>query len=974
MNADLTYWEERLAQHFRELSSRRSVAGESAPVFALEHGLGATEFQAVAVAIREHISHRAPSADHALCWIVYAAEIGYGYSGDEYWQTFEEQTPGWIVRGDRYWIRRCYRGFQKNYGGAQPSGPWAEHFSIICWPITHAILPRDLQRQLARALYELRHSFSAELFESPRNLGQFIGSRSWSGTSRFQNFAQQTDLVGQVSAALLLQGRLGADGLIHPVTLERIATDLERERRAREWLRGARRCAQERATIRGQGFNRGPASTPVSRPDEARAEVAALGIEPHLVLRPRASDASCWELTLEIPDLSHLLIRFPKTRRVLTESRCVVAGASGRPLARGRCLHGAQRVTLLRWPRADEVLLQFEEKDDQLEYLLRAECLLRPGPRWLFRIASDGLAYESRGLRVRPGERYVLVTTAAPMQASDHVRPVELECEGVHGALLELPVALTPDWVDALRSLGLGPAKTVEVWPAGLGAVVWDGDVYGEWLASERPCLAIRTDHPVAALLVSIATDPGFSLELTAVTPGEPVFVQLSDMAVGLHTLRVCTRSDSSAQTGALGELNVGMRIREPQPWEVGAARSGPLVVQVDPRAPTLEQLWEGQVDIEARGPRGRNIRCVLALFEGVNAAPTLVAELPPLPLPLLPEQWRAHFERHGRGSKRAQAVYDSARRCRLEFSAEELGAFTVECEREFVPLRWALRQHGADVIARLVDDSGAPDPPAISLLTFAKPTDAISLSASTEFPVGAPGGLFIARRGEVTATLIAVPRVLRNLADLGTSPEMEASARSVEAILDVLEYARLWDSAKTSGDILSSHKRLNVLQIISRHVLSLLGGEQWARAENVVVDRFDGDLSALKVAVSSRRDQAEIAAAIALEVAALATADLNARVNRLGELARSFRVLAPGVADRECESPMWLAELSLRVASSPGRVAPWAGPHLRPGIRKLLEEVPVLARAARFMVMATDRHLQSKAAPGELYAGWAWP
>ncbi|HEX9736136.1 MAG TPA: hypothetical protein VGG06_29600, partial [Thermoanaerobaculia bacterium] len=392
----LATWHRRLAQHFEQLCSARQAAGGNRPIFALEHGLDTSEVQAVSTAVQAHIAGHAPSHDHELVWIVYAAEIGYLYSGDEYWQTFEQKTPGWTAYGDRYWIRDRYRSFQKKYGGAEPSGAWAEHFSIICWPITHAILPRDLQRQLARALYELRHSFSAELFESPSRLGEFIAAGSWNATARFQNLAQEPHFVGQIAAALLLQGQFGTDSLIHPATLQRIGEDLDRERRAREWLRGARQFAQKRARIHGLALGRGTA--PAHRPDEARAEVAALGIEPRLVLRPKDPSGSSWDASLEIPDLSHLLFRFPKTRDILTGSRCVVAGASGRPLARGRCLHGAQRVTLSRWPRTDEVLLQFEQTDAQLEYLLRAECLLRPGPSWLFRIASDGLAYESRSL------------------------------------------------------------------------------------------------------------------------------------------------------------------------------------------------------------------------------------------------------------------------------------------------------------------------------------------------------------------------------------------------------------------------------------------------------------------------------------------------------------------------------------------------------------------------------------------------
>jgi hypothetical protein len=353
---DLGQWQARIAEHFGQLRTVRTETVGDRPIFALEHGLDETEVKTLASAIRAHIAESAPSTDHPLPWIIYAAEFGYRYSGDEYWQTFESETPGWIIHGDRHWIRDCFRSFHRKYGGAKPSGPWAEHFRIICWPITHAILPRDLQRQLASILYELRHSFSAELFESPSILGEFIAARSWDATSRFQQLAQETQLIGQIAAALLLQGQFGTGGLIYPTTLRRIGEDLDRERRAREWLRGARKMAEERAHVRGLAGGRPTAAIAV-RHEEARAEVVALGIEPRLVLRPAEGSGASWDVTLEIPDLSHLLLRFPRTRDILTASRCVVAGAAGRPVARGRFLHGAQRVTLARWPRPEEVLL-----------------------------------------------------------------------------------------------------------------------------------------------------------------------------------------------------------------------------------------------------------------------------------------------------------------------------------------------------------------------------------------------------------------------------------------------------------------------------------------------------------------------------------------------------------------------------------------------------------------------------------------
>jgi hypothetical protein len=923
--------------------------------------------------------------DHALAWIVYAAEIGYGYSGDEYWQTFEEQTPGWTVRGDRYWIRDCYRMFQRKYGGAQPSGAWAEHFSIICWPITHAILPRDLQRQLARVLYELRHSFSAELFESPPRLGEFIAARSWNGTSRFQNLAQETHLVGQIATALLLRGQLGTESLIHPAALQRIGADLDRERRAREWLRGARRFAQERARIRGLALGRDAAATLVRRPDEARAEVAALGIEPRLVLRPKTSDAPRWEVSLEIPDLSHLLFRFPKARDVLTGSRCVVAGASGRPLARGRCLHGDQRVTLSRWPREDEVLLQFEQTDAQLDYLLRAECLLRPGPCWLFRIASDGLAYESRSLRVRPGERYIMVTTAGPIASSDHhARPIDLECEGVHAALLELPAALTGEWEEALRRLGLGHAKTVEVWPAGLGAVIWDGEGHGEWLASERPCLAIRTDHPIAALLVSMGPDPDVSLELTSVTPGEPIFVQLPQLPVGLHTVRVCTRSKSSAEAEPLGDLDVVMRVREARPWSPGVSPHGPLVVQIDPAAPTLEQLWEGRVEISVRGPAGRHVKCVVSLRDTEAGATTVIKRLPPIALPVTSDVWRRHFEKHFQETREVPLAYDTARLCEIDFTCDELGAFTLRCEREFTPLRWAVRRNGQRHVARLLDDSGDANPPEVVRIGFETPLVEEPLGRSEAYEAPPAGGLYLARRQAASAAVI-IPPTVRGLADLRCAPRIDARERSIDSVLRAVAVARTWASARLPGDLWSAIRRRDVLRALALHIFRLIGGDTWASAEISVSNEPDG-LVGLKRAISKRREEAGIGAALAIDCAALSAATCEERVQRVASLATSFHLLPPaprpqipsgGAAIRRGKSAgehdsMWLSELALRLASDPAAVEEWAGEDLRTGMMRLLE-VPTLARAARFLVIATDRHLQSRAASSKLCASWEW-
>jgi hypothetical protein len=982
MAGDLVQWQTRLAKHFAELQRTRSGT-LGAPLFALEHGLDPSEVDVIATAVHAEIVRDPPSVQHSLPWIVYSTELGYRYSGDEYWQTFEQKTPGWTVNGNRYTIRDFYRSFQQEFDGATPSGAWAEHFSIICWPITHAVLPRDLQRQLARVLYDLRHLYSAELFESPSALGELIATRAWSATSRFQNLAQEPQLLGQIAAALLLEGEFGTGRLIHPATLRRISSDLDRERRAREWLRGARRAAKERAQVRGLASTHGKSRPPSGRVEDARLDVAALGIEPRLVLRPLDAANNTWGVTLEIPDLSHLLLRFPKSRDILTGSRCVIAGSSGRPLARGRCLRGTQ-VTLVRWPNSDEVLLQFEQPAPELEYLLRTECLLRPGPTWLFRIASDGLAYEVRSLRVRPGERYIVLSADAPLQSTEHVLPLEIKCEGVKAAMLEIPSAITAAWEATLRRLGLAIAKTIEVWPAGLAAIAWDGEGRGEWLASERPCLALQADHPVAALVVSLGSGAPHSIELSPVVPGTPIFLELPQLGVGLHNVHLSTRDDVATTDQPLGELDVVIRITENRPWAPGVTEYGPLIVHVDPPNPSLEQLWEGQVELAVNGPPGHHLKATVSLFHRDSDPEIFRHTLPPIALPVTSNRWRQHFDKFCRNVHGAQLAYDKARICEISMRADELGVLTLRSEREFTPIRWLVTRDGRDHVLQLLNDTDIKTAPRVEYSRFDAPADYLTLAASSTYSVPPAGGLYFAQVAQYRAAIIA-PRTLTGLQDLRSSPSVPTDQRSIDSVLRALRLARPWGDAHLPGDPISAKRQRDVIDAFATHIIQIIGGDHWIR-EETTCRQANGPMDRLAIAVSRRHDETSFGAAIHQHTNELAKASCRQRVAWLASLSKRYLSPLRPPKDNDSANPNghgrpatgpenseWLCELALRLASCPSTVEQWAADFLNAGVKRLVEEMPTLARAARFMVLAIDRYLESAAGLGEVYAGWRW-
>lgn len=83
-------WNERLDKHFAELRANRE--GSGLPVFALEHGLSRKEFSELSGYLIGQLKNHARLAPDWLAWVVYGAELGYDFDGQEYWSSFEHRT------------------------------------------------------------------------------------------------------------------------------------------------------------------------------------------------------------------------------------------------------------------------------------------------------------------------------------------------------------------------------------------------------------------------------------------------------------------------------------------------------------------------------------------------------------------------------------------------------------------------------------------------------------------------------------------------------------------------------------------------------------------------------------------------------------------------------------------------------------------------------------------------------------------
>ena len=951
-------WNARLKNHFDGLC-QKVCSGRSRPIFGLEHGLSRDEVSSLQTDIRECISRRSPSGDDILPWVVYATEIGYKYEGHEYWQTFERLTPGWLERGDRYWLRSCFHKFCEGYVGARPAGIWAEHFSIICWPITHAILPLDLQRHLARILYDLRNRFSREMLDEPKILGDIIAQESWNANSRFQEFAQNSLLVGQTAAALLVHGQDGYDNLILPSTLERIKRDLDDERGSRHWLQVSSRYAQK---ARLKGMSRGgilSAYRQAGTVAEASEQLRGLAIEPRIILQP--TDRKGWRVLLEIPSLSQMLAHFPQLRPALADSRCRVTGSSGRWQARGWLLYGAQVIPLNEWPRPDQVLVKFERSTPQLDFLLRGECLLRPGPISLFRIASDSQGYQVLSLALRPGNKYVVVSTSGQFSQDAWLVPATLDCTGAEAAILDMPDRVSPQLEQIAKNIGLRMAKTILVEPAGLTASQWDGEGRAEWISSERPCIAISTDQQVSYISIVLDGGQGRVLRVSPTSIGEPVFVSLPQLPVGTHRVDISGRfSDVARDESGFLEL----AIRESQPWRPGMGVKTALMALVDPRDPTMEQLWEDRLDICLLGPEKRTISCRLSLFSANVATPIICRTLPQMELPVDVSSWRSYFEENVKRDPQIASAYDEAHSCTLLFEANELGSFTLNCERGFRPLRWFVQGGSSGYALRLLDDSGLSSKAVVSKYEFEHPDTALPIdeTAFMERNMPASDGLFSAEQGEWRCGIIIPPWYrsgsgLKNLRQLGLKPNVKRHARSTDSVASILVCVEMWSNAQLTGHLLARIRQQQVIDGLLRYLSSLICGEVWGKTENTYLESATKpDKQMLARGISDKaqyKSGVDQLCSIGNRLDKMSTTDVISALSNTvtSRLPLGTHKLAVRLAS---EINDWLSESALRLASSPAGLRTWAGEHLRPGIDLLLLH-PILFRCARFIVLVSQ-------------------
>lgn len=836
------------------------------------------------------------------------------------------------------------------YAGFCPSGPWAEHFGIICWPISHAVLPTDLQRVLVNVLAELfARAPRGELLDDPALLGQHIEALAHQASSRFRNLAQEHALLGRISQALLRADHEAAEELLLAATRERILADLRLARGGARALEEARDRARSLA-VHGLGGGRGGARGP--RNESAGAAADRIG-PPRLALYP--SKGAAWRLVVEVPCLAPLAAAVPAWADALRSMRPRLAGEPRR-VPRGALLQGGRIEPLSRLPPAGPLFLRDESVPADVGDLLETLLSVPDQESRLFARRADGRAVELRSSIVRPGREYLLLRRSPPPRDIPGLREAGLECRGAWLGEFNAARRGESDGA-ALAALGLSAGEALRLRPAGLPPCDWDAEGRVEYLAGDEPCFALTIDAAFAALRLSLDGAEVPPLVLERPQAGE-VLVSLPALTQGAYALRLEADRDGWRDLGALE-----VAVRAPRPWAPGASHEGLLRVEVAPADASLEQLWSGLASIAVSGPAGAEVRAQVVLSEHEapgERAHAVEYNLGAVSLPLQASDWRALFQEKVTCLDSAAGAYDRAEDAVVSFRAEGVGAASVRLSRAFTPLRWRLlRGDGGAFVLRLSDEADNDAALVVGRASFAAPMEVKDLTPATfdgDYAVGDRGGLFIARRGVSTRAIVVPPRV-RGFADMRISPQLKPVPREVEAVIGLLDAATVWRTADCPSRSFAPSLLQTVGAAFSRALALTLCGDGWASAEDAFV-RPPSETDpwrpyrVLRSTFSRAEKEHGIWRRFMDETHAALDEPLSVHVERVVK----FREAMPWRAHRESDEMRLAAaaEFALRAFLWPGRPAAREGA-ARAAARYLLADTTT-ARLSRGAVLAVRR------------------
>lgn len=829
-------WQLRLQAHFAILAAKSNICGR--PIFAIEHGLNSAEIEELLSVARTELVSDGLHSDHWLLWVVYAAEYGYRFDGLQFWEDFSEQTPDWYLNGDRKRIRDWFRRFQSDFGGIRPRGRWASHFSIISWPITHAILPKDLQRRLARALYEAQYELRRVAGRPLEEVGRALANTVHDGSQRFLLFLEQEELVGQIVVSLLGSADETSAG-IEPTTLRRISHDLSTMRDARDWIKQAQKTWRSREPQFRVAGSIGRTSN-ISSPCNSDKPASSHTISLTPTIEAQQVSGGLWRLELTIPSFGDIAALDPQFRDFLRTTRVSVPMA-GTPMLPGDwLLVGVRKRILKSWPAGGEGLLRFETPPP-FDGLVDWDLALPNNKVWIFKIQSSGTGRFMRGNQVRAGCSYLVV---APIDRGlDVLGPGQkCECTGISVFRLDLPPLVQPSLRTLLETIGLQCVQSITLSVAGIPPLQWDANAGGEWLSSNRPMLSIEQDHRVDAYQLSL---DNFDVVELAADPTQPVLIELPVLLPGTHNLLIqalTTHRDHDVVTNRIrSALQFRISIRDPKPWVSGDTNYPGMFVSYAPLNPSIEDFLAGHVSLDVLGESDVCSTITIVLKDSIGEQ-VLRSTIMEHVLPISHETWKRSYRLFLQNIV-DDGEYYACNTAYLDISSSKFGGYRINLERQFAPLRWLLTSREGIPSMRLIEH-GSGEGIHASFSDFRSALDDIPFTQTAlqhGFVISQPGGLFRAMAGEMSTDAIYAPTDIKEGFAALHVPFSDGNLATINDFNAVLERTAVWYRAKPLTYLAKLWQR-QLVKLLFDKVIGRYCGRRWLEAEHELSERPKDD------------------------------------------------------------------------------------------------------------------------------------
>lgn len=806
---------QKLSNHFSQLLTFRRETG-GGRVYAIEHPL--TQEELVRLQKQLNVAHSKLGLvrEHRLAWVVLATECGYDYSGLEYWPKLEKHIPSWQF-GDRDRLRKYFEGFAEEFDGATPSGAWARQFSVIAWPITHAILPQDLQVHLSHAVYLARHFLLGLESFSNAYVGEVIAERAYAQGDRFCRFISQHEFVGAIAKQLLYASST-AD-MFGEQTFRRIVSDLERHAEARYWLREARNHVKPKIRLALQAQN------PRIR-ESASTDKSPNSLAPGLAMR--LDGHGRWVLHLYPPSLINHVQQQPALKASAATTKFSILGGTHQMFqVRDLVCANPRDRQLQRFPVAGQPLIACHPADSPLARLLQEESVLAPREVWVFRLSRDGLAWLQTSPTVSPGNIYLLgvdETIRSDIPGEAQTTPYD----GIRLTRLEVPRVLTDHDAGHLHSLGLAVRRTTTVSSWGLLARRWSNGESAEFIEGEPIFLRVERDH--AFDLLRCTLDSEHPMEYAWQGEGE-CLVELGGLSVGAHSIRIdtCQKTQSRGCTTlqTLSTFSLPFHVRSPSAWHPHKIPHEAIVVELRPDTPTLEEVLSNHVALVVQGKALDPVDVEVVLADGLEEYRHPICHRR---LPILEEEWRSRLATalqhedialHALAADRGDLVVRSER---FGSHRASLGVFPK-------PVRWKVSDIPADTLQLRLYCAGT-EQPTIAHYSFDAPTEPQLLSfEEISSGIANPNGLFVATLGTEGSSIAvsSVPRTVHGLDGLRAVVEAPNVRNSSPDVL-ALSYQQ-WAKALAAGRHVQM-RREHVISAIQEQLVAQVAGAEWVRYE----------------------------------------------------------------------------------------------------------------------------------------------